>query len=78
VRVNGTRACIHAEIMEINGDDLRGEARRTSGNGETGGRKGLEGIGVHRRFRMERGNGHLSFVSVLFFHLHFRTSADFS
>lgn len=42
--VNGTRACIHAEIMEIDGDDLRGEARRTSGNDEKGGRKGLEGM----------------------------------
>lgn len=41
--VNGTRACIHAEIMEIDGDDLRGKARRTGGNGGKGGRKGLEG-----------------------------------
>jgi len=39
--VNGTRACIHAEIMEIDGDDLRGKARRTSGNGGKDGRKGV-------------------------------------
>lgn len=31
---------------------------RLSGTGGKGGRKGLAGL--HRRFRMERGNGHLS------------------
>lgn len=39
---NGTRACIHAEIMEIgDGDDSRGEAQRTSGNDGEGRKEGI-------------------------------------
>jgi len=42
--VNGTRACIRAEIMEIDGNDLRGEAQRAnerkrSGKSETAERR---------------------------------------
>lgn len=53
---------------------------RLDGRAETARRAEGRGwkVGVHQRFRMERGNGHLSFASVLFFHLHFRTLADFS
>lgn len=46
--VNGTRACIHAEIMEIDGDDLRGEAptRRADERKRREGRKeGIERAG---------------------------------
>lgn len=37
--VNGTRACTHAEIMEIDGDDLRGEARRQGRKEGVGGQE---------------------------------------
>lgn len=40
--VNRTRACIHAEIMEIDGDDfVRDRGSTTNGNNGKGGKKGL-------------------------------------